>query len=322
MTPSSASQSQTGSDVRIQLPRITGQNNWPAARFQIRNWMRMADILDIIDADIPAEQSAPWKKKNEKIFGIIASHCEGEALTIAQSLAEGNGRGLFEKFDLLWRSKAPAALLGAVRTITESKLTDPNKFEVFIAERTSAAQRLADGGMALPGPFLALCLLLGLSQCSALSGLLSVYAIEEAGPQEVTVEKVITAARQMLTVRPVSQPPSDLQHAKKREQVLQARVKELEAQASAVYAVHDGKGGKSKGKGSDNKKKESCYYCEKIGHRAHECRRLHKEFNGLPASEQEKWRKYIQAGKAEAGIVSAPAARPATNTTIFLEDLL
>lgn len=320
---SSASQSQTGSGVRIQLPRITGQSTWPAARFQIRNWMRMADILDIIDAAIPEEESdsALWTKKNEQIFGIIASHCEGEALTIAQSLAEGDGRKLFEKFDTLWRSKAPAALLGAVKTITEAKLTDPNKFEVFIAERTSAAQRLAEGGMELPGPFLALCLLLGLSQCSALSGLLSVYAIEEAGPQEVTVEKVITAARQMLTVRPVSHTPSDF-HAKKREQVLQARVKELEAQASAVYAAHDGKGGKSKGKGSDYKNKESCYYCEKLGHRAHECRRLHKEFNGLPAAAQEKWRKYIQAGKVEAGIVSVPAARPATNMKIYLEDLL
>ena len=154
----SASQS-SNSDIKINLPEIRDKASWPAARFQIRNYLRMRDFLDMIDdpdATIPP-------RVNGMVFGLIAAQCRGSALTIAQGATEGDGRALFRLFDTLWRSDRPASLIECVKTITSSQLNDQSKFETFIAERAAAARRLEDGGMQLPDSFLALCLLLGLS---------------------------------------------------------------------------------------------------------------------------------------------------------------
>ena len=275
----------------------------------------MTDLIEMIDEDTPSTPTNAWRKKNEKLFGVIASHCEGEALTIAQSAQEGDGKALFAKFDLLWRSDAPAGMLTFVKTITESKLTDPLKFEVHIAERTTAAQRLADGGMPLPGPFLALCMLIALSHCSALSGLLSMYAIEEAGPQDVTVDKVIVAARQLLQVRPTELDST----VRRREHVLQAKIRELEAVVASTTKSSFVNQVNQKGKGKGDRKQETCFYCEKPGHRAHECRKLTKEFPGLSAPDRAKWEKYMKVRKTEVGLAAASSA---SNINMKVEDLL
>ena len=90
-------------------------------------------------------------------------------------------------------------MIATVQIVTTSKLTDHRKFETFVAERSAAVQRLSDGGMKLPEPFVALCLLLGLCACSRLQGLASMCAVDEAvhedGKGRIATETVVNAGR-------------------------------------------------------------------------------------------------------------------------------
>jgi hypothetical protein len=278
-----------GSDIKLTLPKIKDKSSWPAARFQIRNWLRMHGLLELID-DTTTTISA---KVNGQIFGVIAAQCEGSALTIAQGVQEGDGRALFRNFDTLWRSDKPASLLDCIRTITTSTLTDAAKFETFVAERAAAARRLQDGGMALPESFVALCLLLGLSSCSQLSGLLSIYAMEEANSTTtVTTARVTEAARSMLACGSHGNAGDDLREARRSAQVLAAEVKTLKREL-ATAATKTTPTTDVNATTQDKQKKDGCYYCKKNGHRAFHCKKLKSDFPSLSQDAKEKWQRYV-----------------------------
>ena len=271
------------SDVRITLPKIRDKASWPAARFQVRNWLRMHDLLALVDNPAATMDT----KVNGKIFGVIAAQCEGSALTIAQGVPEGDGRALFRHFDVLWRSDKPASLIDCVKKITTSTLTESSKFEIFVAERAAAAQRLRDGGMPLPDSFVALCLLLGLSSCSQLSGLLSIYAMEEANATTVTTARVTEAARNMLHVGTSGGAGDDLRDARKQQQVLAAEVKTLKRELMDFR----GSSGTTTTT-NDTKPQDGCFYCKKGGHRAFNCRKLKSDFPKMSKEQQSKWERY------------------------------
>ena len=244
----------------------------------------MHDLLDLIDN--PTANIDP--KVNGKVFGVIAAQCEGSALTIAQGVAEGDGRALFRHFDVLWRSDKPASLIDCVKTITTSTLTESSKFETFVAERAAAARRLQDGDMPLPDSFVALCLLLGLSSCSQLSGLLSIYAMEEANATTVTTARVTEAARNMLHVGTSGGAGAELRDARKQQQVLAAEVKTLKRELKDAR----GSSANTNTTNETSNRDQGCFYCKKAGHRAYNCRKLKSDYPNMRKEEQEKWQKY------------------------------
>jgi len=89
------------SDIKITLPKISDKESWIAARFQLRNWMRLHGCLAFVDTpvDVKLEQTEEYANQNSRIFGVIAAQCEGSALTIALAATEGDGRSLFHTFD-------------------------------------------------------------------------------------------------------------------------------------------------------------------------------------------------------------------------------
>lgn len=291
-----------GGDFRLSLPRIEGRATWPDARFQLRNWMRMHDLLDVVTDSEFSLTTNNNQKRNEKIFGIIASQCTGEALAIAQGLPEGDGRSLFLHFDHLWRSSLPASLVVCVKTLTSSTLKDPAKFESYLAERSTAARRLAEGDMKLPEQFLAICLLISLASCPQLANLQTIHALETTSESDLTVEKVTNAARQLLQVTTASQPDEDeLAKVRRREQVLVTQVKSLEAQLA--------------GSMSDVLRLDTqaeCFFCHKPGHRAAECRKLRSEYSKMNNQDKEKWERYYKVTpSAKVQMANVKPSKPA-----------
>ena len=284
-TATSSMSTATGNDIRMTLPRICNRASWPTARFQIRNWLRLHDLISVVDDEVFDTSTPPNLRRNEKIFGVIASQCDGEALAIAQGMPEGDGRALFMHFDRLWRGSQPANLLVCVKTLTSSSLKEPNKFEEYLAERATASRRLAEGGMKLPEPFLALCLLIGLSDCPKLRSLQTIHALETTSEVELTVEKVTNAARQLLQVSQNRPDDDELGQMRKREQVLATTVRELEEQVLAMK-VHVLK--------TDTQ--TECFYCRKGGHRAAECRKLKADYSKMNQADKDKWEKYQKVG--------------------------
>ena len=197
-----------------------------------------------------------------------------------------------------------------IRRITTGKnreRLDHRKFETFVAERASAVQRLADAGMQLPEPFVALCLLLGLSACSRLQGLASMYAVDEAvhqdGQGRITTETVTAAARQMLQVSSQSNTKDDESSLR----VLTTEVRRIIK--SEMTAVNAANATQPPSRPAPTYQ-DGCFYCNKNGHRAFNCQKLKSEFSSLSQEDQAKWGKYVTRKMRASGVNAVATTEP------------
>ena len=123
------------------------------------------------------------------------------------------------------------------------------------------------------------------------------------------------ARRQLLLVRPEPDQPS------RREQVLQTEVKKLQEQVLLLSAGQDGKGGGKGPKNKNDKNKEKCFFCDKPGHRAHQCRKLKGEYEQMKPEAQEKWKKYMQV-KVDTVKTQALQAQGLASASLKISDIL
>ena len=73
--------------------------------------MMLNGMLQLVDSDDDTftglAKDSVIVQRNVQLFAIMASICQGEALSIASGMTEGHGRDLYLRFDTLWRSTQP-----------------------------------------------------------------------------------------------------------------------------------------------------------------------------------------------------------------------